>query len=224
MEHAFENVARVIGKRFLNRGAGDLVADIDADVVIAHGQRHIPAIDLGDQRAERFVCRAALEALQPERLLGHAQQLLVLIDPIMLRALDDDLLLLGALQFDRGTLRHADFDLAFVQLDQVRLSQFDQRPWAENHAGARNQFQGSRIGAADIGAQPIAGHGDEVRTDRRPALLGQRLGGDDALRVGHLADPAILGERIQDQELVFGNVGVDFEDLKIVRYLPIVIL
>ena len=41
--------------------------------------------------------------------------------------------------------------------------------------------------------------------DRRPPLGHHRLDGDDALGVGHLADAAVLGERVADDEQLFGD-------------------
>ena len=66
MEHAFQPAVGVVDERFLDRRAGDLVADVDGDLVIADRQRHVAAVgQLGDQRAERFVARRPFKAGQP---------------------------------------------------------------------------------------------------------------------------------------------------------------
>ena len=68
------------------------------------------------------------------------------------------------------------------------------------------------LAPADVGADPVAGLEHEVAADRRPALVHHRLDGDDALGVGHLADAAVLGERVLDDELLVGDRLVVGED------------
>ena len=55
MEDPFERLLGVVDERFLDDGAGDLVANIDGDLVVADGERHIAAIDKGDEGAEGFI-------------------------------------------------------------------------------------------------------------------------------------------------------------------------
>ena len=65
----------MVDERFLDRRAGDLVADIDRDLVIADRERHVAAIDRGDQRAERLVDRRTAETFEPGRIGGELLQL-----------------------------------------------------------------------------------------------------------------------------------------------------
>ena len=55
VEHALQPAVGVVDERFLDDGAGDLVADVDRHLVVADRQRHVAAVDLGHQRADRLV-------------------------------------------------------------------------------------------------------------------------------------------------------------------------
>ncbi len=56
-ERALQLRVGVVDERFFDRGPGDLVADIDRDLVIADRQRHVAAVDLRQQRADRVAGR-----------------------------------------------------------------------------------------------------------------------------------------------------------------------
>ena len=64
----------MVDERFLDHRAGDLVADIDRDLVITDRERHVAAIDLGDQRTDRFVGRRAFKTLKPERIFFQSHE------------------------------------------------------------------------------------------------------------------------------------------------------
>ena len=69
--------------------------------MIAHRERHVAAIDVGHQRADRLLHFRSLEALEPLGiLLGEHEA--ILLDAIDAAGLDLDLLLAGAEQFERG--------------------------------------------------------------------------------------------------------------------------
>ena len=95
IEHALQPALGVVDERLLDHGPGDLVANIDGDLVIADRQRHVAALDLGDQRADRLVGGLSLETLQPERVLFLRAAVepheFFLVEAVDLPALDLDL-------------------------------------------------------------------------------------------------------------------------------------
>ena len=131
------------------------------NLVFADRQRHVPAIDAGDQRADRLVAGGPLERLQPEGLAGHSDQLLFL-DPVVLRALDDDLVLAMSQHLDGGVLGDADFELSLDDAQLVGLDDFDRGAGPEDDARAFHEPQGGGVGAAGVGAQPVAGLEQEL--------------------------------------------------------------
>ena len=201
IEDAFELGVGVVDERFLDDGAGDLIANIDGYLVIADGKRHITAIDECDERSERLVRRRSLEAEEPTRVLVHPRELLF-VDADELPIPDRDFLLSGPEQLDRCAGGGCDLNLAIDQAHLLRSNQLDERLRSEDDAGLPGEAQRRRVGAARVGAQPVARPKHEVFAHRRPALVEHRLDGHDPLHVGHRADAAVLGERIGDDEFV----------------------
>ena len=77
MEDAFEPPLRAIDERFFDGGACDLIANLDADFVIADGQRFIAAIDIGDERPNLLPDGRPLEPRQPSRRSLEFNELLI---------------------------------------------------------------------------------------------------------------------------------------------------
>ena len=99
------------------------------------------------------------------------------------------------------------------QADPVRPDHFQQRPGAQGDPGLLDQPQGNRVGPPHVGPHPVARLDQHVGGHGREAAVHYRLDGDDPLHVGHLADPAVLGQRVADDEqalvdrLVHGQHG-----------------
>ena len=137
MEHPFEHTVRAVDERFLDDGPRDLIADVDRDVVIAHRQWHVPAVDRRDQRPERLGRRGTFEPLQPEGIFLDADEL-AFLDADELPAVDFHSLLVRAEQFDGRTGRCGDFDLPGDDVNRVCLRQFHGRMRTDDH-GRRRQ-------------------------------------------------------------------------------------
>ena len=75
VEDALQCALRVVDKGLLDDGAGNLIADVDGDLVVAQRQRQIAAFNRGDQGPHGFGRHGPLEGLQP---VGFALKLLSL--------------------------------------------------------------------------------------------------------------------------------------------------
>ncbi len=124
----------MINEGFLDHGSGDLVADIDGDLVVADRKRHVASVDLGHQRAERLVAGSTLESLKPQRRFFELGELVVL-EAENLCSLDGDFLIAGGEQFDRRVGRGDDLHHARGQPHLLRRDQFDQRAGPQRDVG-----------------------------------------------------------------------------------------
>ena len=196
---------RAVDERLLDDGAGDLVADINRDVVIADRQRHVAAIDQRHQRAERLVRRRPLEALEPERLFLDADEL-VFLDAIELLALHGQFLLVGSDQFNRSIVGRRDFDFASQHVDLVGLREFQRGVRTDDDLRRLEELERDGVRAAGICPDPVARLEDQSRRHGGPAFVQDRLDADDALRIGHRADTSIVDKRVRDHKLLVRTV------------------
>ncbi len=124
------------------------------------------------------------------------------VGAIELRALDHDFLAVGTDQLDGPTGRGLDLDLAAGDADLPRRGQLDRAARTEDQLRLLDQPDGNGVGPARIGLKPVAQPDRHPLDHRAPALGHHRPDGDKPLHVGHLADPAVLGQRVADDEQV----------------------
>ena len=82
MKNALQTRFRPIHKGLFDRRASDLVPDFHVDFVIPNRQRHVAAVDFGDERADRFVRRCSFKTEQPDRIFLNDLQLAISTDLI----------------------------------------------------------------------------------------------------------------------------------------------
>ena len=138
VKDALQRGTGMVDERFLDGGAGDLVADVDRHLVVADRKRHVAAVYLGHQRAQRFGGGLAVVAAEPGWLAVDADELPA-ADPIELFACDGDLLPVGPDEFQRQLFGGRDLQLAVGHAKLTRGKEFDQCAGAQHDDGLGHQ-------------------------------------------------------------------------------------
>ena len=166
MENAFQSARGVIDERFFDCRPRNLIADFDAHLVIADGQRFVSSIGQShDQGTERFIVRGSLKTSQPLWCLcdigqffvpihAHQQFLIRLHDPFGSPRTQQGKSpsLFERIQFGRNGL-----DCTGMQSYFHRRNGFEQcaRTEGQFHFGRQCDFD--RVGAPQLGANPVTG-------------------------------------------------------------------
>jgi len=190
-ELSLESAVGRVDERLLDRGAGDLVVDLDGHLVVADVQRHVAAVDLGDQRTHPLVGRGGAVAEQPGRRLLQLGALLAVAaqhERLVDRALEA-----GAAQLHRlHAALHLDFTL--VEPERRARRQLDQAAGAEDEAAAAHQLHFHRVGAPRFGPHLVARLKARPVVERRPSLAADGSHQRRALPVEHHSHRAVLRE------------------------------
>ena len=163
MELAFQPTSSVINKRLFNRCASNLITNFDFDFVITNRQRHVSAINLGDQRTDRLFVTRTKESGQPLRLVVSSDKVSIAVDLEMpsLPGLDRGV---GFIRFATYVYRQRSFGrasareirFASVQDHRMRIFDFDHTSWSGNQPITRCQFDRNSIRSISVGSNPVA--------------------------------------------------------------------
>ena len=214
IENALQPSIGPVHKRLFDHRARDLVADADRYLVVAHGQWHVAAVDVGHERTDRIVGRGVFESFEPQRRLCHFCQLVrTSVHVVDGRPVYLNDLAIRPDQLDRCLLLRHDLDCPGRQLDSLGRRQLYKRCRSERDIGVFDQAKTNRVGAAHVSPQPVARLEDHRTRDGRPPAIHHGFDRNDSLGVRHLANAAVFGQCIAYDKQFFVDGLIHGQDV-----------